>query len=243
MDALTSAAYQHYRQHSDEIVGWVEPGFFSTLEDIEAMLRKHAVTGSVAEIGVHCGKLLLAMALVSGDRPQVLAVDNFENGQGIRQNLESNIARFYDPALVSIVETDSMKTSGRALLEKLPQHAKYFSVDGYHQAEFVFNDLMIAQDVICNGGVVIVDDYLSPAWIGVLEAVFEFCRSPARKIAPFAYGENKLLLTTLQQRDAYFEHFKALDGRHATRIGSYSCAYFKPDTKWFAGTWNANSDN
>jgi len=240
MKTISATNYRDYRSQVDEIVGWVDPGFFSTLEQIEDMLRQHAITGPVAEIGVHCGKLLLAMALVSGDRPQVLAVDNFENGQVIRQQLEANIARFYDPALVSIVEADSMQTSGAGLLEKLPQRAKYFSVDGYHQAEFVFNDLMIAQDVICGGGVVIVDDYLSPAWIGVMDAVFELCRTPGRKIAPFAFGENKLLLTTLLQREAYFQHFRNLHPAHVSKIGPYTCACVNPDPKWFAGTWNAN---
>ncbi|WP_322516470.1 class I SAM-dependent methyltransferase [Rhodopseudomonas palustris] len=237
----SASTYEDYLRHSDEVAGWVEPGFFKTLLQVEDMVRAHGVTGSVAEIGVHCGKFLLAMALASGDRPAVVAVDNFENGPEIRASLERHVARFYDPDRVTIVESDSMQLSSADLLAKLPSRAKYFSVDGYHRAEFVINDLMVAQDVICDGGVVIVDDYLSPL-VGVTEGVTRFLLQNAhQKIAPFAYGENKLLMTTIIKRRAYFNHFRKLHPKLVSKIGGYLCAGINPDDKWFKTGWTSSA--
>ena len=125
---------------------------------------------------------------------------------------------------------------------RCPSRAKYFSVDGYHRAEFVINDLMIAQDVICDGGVVIVDDYLSPL-VGVTEGVSRYLLQNAhQKIAPFAYGENKLLMTTIIKRRAYFNHFRKLHPKLVSKIGGYLCAGINPDDKWFKSDWtNAES--
>lgn len=233
------SSYEEYRQASDDVEGWVEPGFFSTLQQIEEMLRSSAISGPVAEIGVHCGKLLIAMGLVSGDNPQLLGVDNFENGPQVKEALLRNVDRFYDKSRLTIVEADSMQITAADMLQKLPARAKYFSVDGYHRAEFLINDLMVAQDVICNGGVVIVDDYLSPL-VGVTEGVTRFFYQNAhQKIAPFAYGENKLLLTTILQRKKYFNHFRQLHPHLVSKIGGYLCAGINPDKKWFSPNWTS----
>lgn len=231
--------YEAYCRESNTFQGWVETGFFQTLPLLDELLQANAVAGPVAEIGVHCGKLLLAMLLVGENPSPAVVLDNFENGLAIREKLEANIRRFYDPALVTILNKDSMQANAADFLDRLPSRPRFFSVDGYHQVQFVTNDLLIAQDVIATGGIVIVDDYPSPAWPGVQEAVYKLLHeAPVHKIAPFAYGKNKLLLTTLLHRQRYFEHFRALDGRHVARIGGYECSYFMPDEKWFAYNWD-----
>ncbi|CCG42863.1 conserved hypothetical protein [Magnetospirillum molischianum DSM 120] len=150
--------------------------------------------------------MLLAAVRRSGET--IRAFDVFENqsanvdasGKGSRGIFEAAIARWYNPADFVVTQVDSLEMRGAATGRYLPNPVRLFSVDGGHTRVHAWNDLMIANDVMVSGGVVILDDFFAVLWPGVTEGFFEFMRAPRVKIAPLCFFENKLYMTTATEQ-------------------------------------------
>ena len=73
---------------------------------------------------------------------------------------------------------------------------RLFSIDGGHTVVHALNDLRLVERVMTPGGVVIVDDFMHPGWPGVTEGLHIYCSDRSSRLVPFAYGNNKMYLTT-----------------------------------------------
>lgn len=82
---------------------------------------------------------------------------------------------------------------------------RMLSVDGGHTLEITLHDLMLASCVIQDGGLVILDDFPNPAWLGVAEALMHWVHAQDR-LVPFMHGANKLWFTT----PSHVQEYKAL---------------------------------
>eukprot|EP00878_Enallax_costatus_P034461 GHUV01038210.1.p1 GENE.GHUV01038210.1~~GHUV01038210.1.p1 ORF type:complete len:169 (+),score=12.95 GHUV01038210.1:222-728(+) len=72
---------------------------------------------------------------------------------------------------------------------------RLLSVDGGHTLETTLHDLMIASCIVRDGGLVVLDDFPHPTWIGVGEAVMHFANAQGR-LVPFMHGYNKVWFAT-----------------------------------------------
>lgn len=191
-----------------ELEGWVAPRQPLMVGLVDAIQRERGVTGDIVEIGVHHGLFTMLLAAVRRDGETVRAFDVFEDqaanidasGSGSREIFESAIARWYDPAHFIVTQADSLDMRGAAIGRHLPDPVRLFSVDGGHTRVHAANDLMIANDVMTPGGIVILDDFFAVLWTGVTEGFFDFMRAPGVKLAPLCYFENKLYITTAAEQ-------------------------------------------
>lgn len=180
---------------------------------LDRIQKKHAIQGSVAEIGVHHGKFLIALASLLQDTEQGLALDVFEDqhlnldasGHGDRAILERNIATYLqDPLKIKIIKSDSLGLDPSIILQDVG-NVRLFSVDGCHTKQHTENDIYLSQSALAPGGVIIVDDVFNSEWPNVLTGVTAVLNSPGNTLRPFFAGENKLLLCEHQFVDLYTE--------------------------------------
>ena len=83
---------------------------------------------------------------------------------------------------------------------------RFFSIDGGHTIDITRNDLRIASQSICEGGVIILDDYFNGLFPGVSEGTNQFfIHDNDIGIVPFAIGAGKVFLTTSSYADKYIE--------------------------------------
>jgi hypothetical protein len=68
--------------------------------------------------------------------------------------------------------------------------------------------LCLAQEVLVPGGIVALDDYMSPHWPGVTEGFYRFTGASNRRLKPFFYFQNKLFLTTVSEHGPYSQQFR-----------------------------------
>ncbi len=74
---------------------------------------------------------------------------------------------------------------------------RFLSIDGDHTEKYVLNDLVLAQEVLVNGGIVAVDDYFDPHSPGVRAGMTRyFLERNNDKLAVLISGGNKVFLTT-----------------------------------------------
>ena len=121
-----------YLEHGmAEVQGWLTPCSASIIAHLSAHQLRLGLSGNVAEIGVHHGKLFILLANLTAPDEVAYAVDIFDDqhknvdrsGKGDRVIFEDNVRKFAPHANVVVIQessleldgTDFMSTSGRAL--------------------------------------------------------------------------------------------------------------------------------
>lgn len=166
--------------------------------------------GGVMEIGVHGGTcfILLNQTVSSGES---VAIDVFHNQHlnvsksgGYEETPEidhlqlflHNLEKFdyrHNGSNVRTIVNDSL------ILEPQDIHQgnrfKFIHVDGGHDPIHVMNDLRLAEKCVGREGVVILDDWLAPDWLGVTEGAIRYMMNQGT-LVPFAASFRKLYFCT-----------------------------------------------
>ncbi|MCP4167948.1 MAG: class I SAM-dependent methyltransferase, partial [Chloroflexi bacterium] len=189
---------------------------FGALEVAQLAHEQLDIQGSVVEIGVYHGTFFLAMDQLRRPSEAAAAFDVFasqelnidQSGKGDLDVFKENLHQYGTaPGTVAIVQADSTTLDAGNVLEALGgQHPRLFSIDGGHTKAHVFSDLVLAEQTLCPGGIVFVDDYMHPAWPEVTEGLHLWMQSHV-KLQPFAWVGRKLLMTTIAHRERLFNLF------------------------------------
>ena len=76
-----------------------------------------------------------------------------------------------------------------------PQAVRFFHVDGDHTENTAFNDFNLAGESLCDGGILVVDDYCDPFSPGVSVAFTRYMLQQGKNhFIPIAIGGNKHFL-------------------------------------------------
>jgi hypothetical protein len=220
LPVMQSSALRRYIRRGHLLVeGWLDPGAIDLIVALDQCQKEQHVRGHVAEIGVHYGRLLILLSLLSRHEEKTLAVDVFgmqelntdHSGYGDRWQLLFNMARWADgEARLLIKEMDSGTLSAADVLECLQGPIRLFSVDGGHTPQLTKHDLETAAGCLADGGIIILDDYFNEQWPGVSEGTARFF-GERREVVPFAVGGNKVFLTTAPFAEIYREYLRKLD--------------------------------
>jgi hypothetical protein len=231
-----------YVKHGNHLVkGWVFPGAIQAVVGLSEEQRKASVSGGIAEIGVHHGRLFILLYLLGATGERAVAIDLFSqqdlnvdhSGEGDLERFKKNLKRHADTDRLVLYEGDSTKLEPQQLIEMGGGPLRLISVDGGHTAEITSHDLYVSEGALAQGGVIILDDCFNDTWPGVVEGVHQYFASP-RSIVPFGIGANKTLFCHKPFAQKYAAVLRALDPRALSRdfLGSpvVCFAYRRPST-------------
>ncbi|MBI3213490.1 MAG: class I SAM-dependent methyltransferase [Mycobacterium sp.] len=184
------------------VTGFLHTEILAVLEVLDSVQRADGVSGAVAEIGVHHGKLFIGLRLLQHSGERSVAIDVFgdqdlnidNSGKGDKEKFLANLTLWSSDDDVVIHQGDSTKITPEALRELAGGDIRFFSVDGGHTAEIVFSDMKLAEATLCPGGVVIADDVFNQHWPGVSVGTLRYLEDGAA-LAPFFIGFNKVFFT------------------------------------------------
>ena len=188
-----------------DVEGWLYPNAMQLIEYIDRCQDKMDVRGNLGEIGLFHGKLFIFLYLLARREENVVGVDLFveDNWDTFHKNLEPYIYPGKDPV---IVKSDSVELTADAFIDLAGGPYRILSVDGGHLVDEVLHDLRVANAVLAEGGVLLLDDYFDPRWHGVSEATNRFYLGDDDiRIAPFLYAGNKTFFATTPHHRAYRE--------------------------------------
>lgn len=189
------------------VEGWLLPGAIDAICELSTLQRRQGIEGPVCEIGVHHGRLFILLHLLSAPNERSLAIDLFEmqdenvdgSGKGSRTHLMRNLgAHGCDLARIELLAENSLRLTAARLVELCGGQPRLFSIDGGHTAETTRNDLVLSSQSICDGGLVILDDYFNSSWPAVSEGACTFMRETNGQLVPVAITSNKFFFTTDQ---------------------------------------------
>jgi hypothetical protein len=201
--------------------GWLAPEVLTILGILDLAQRSHDISGAVAEVGVHHGKLFNALNLLQVGDEKSVAIDVFgdqhlnvdNSGRGDLRIFERNLTRWSPADRVRLHRGDSTKLSSETLLEIAEARIRLFSVDGGHAEECVVSDMHLAEATLAPGGVVVADDVFNEEWPEVLAGTLRYMEDGGG-LAPFAIGFNKVFFAFPECVGPYRETLSAhLGGR------------------------------
>lgn len=181
------------------VKGWLFPGAPQAIVLLSEEQRRSDISGGVAEIGVHHGKLFILLYLLSSGNEPAVAIDLFSqqdlnvdhSGAGDLARFKRNLRRHADADRLMIHEGDSTQLSSNDLLELGRGPFRLISIDGGHTAEITAHDLVTSEGALAEGGIIILDDCFKEMWPGVADGVHQFFSEP-RTVVPFGIGANKV---------------------------------------------------
>jgi hypothetical protein len=196
-----TASLDKYRTGGHQSVeGWLRQGAVDAIWELETLQRGWGIHGPICEIGVHHGRLFILLHLLTAANERSLAIDLFEmqdqnvdgSGEGSREHLMRNLKKHVcDLTRIELLAQNSLHLLAGRIVELCGGNPRLFSIDGGHTAEATSNDLRLAHDTICDGGLVILDDFFNSAWPGVAEGTCTFMRSGNSLLVPVAITSNK----------------------------------------------------
>lgn len=135
------------------------------------------VTGHVAEIGTFQGRFFIALAkaLASGER--ALGIDRFDwPTPAVLDRFEANCRQHNVPADRRITwKADSRDMKPADITSKLNGgRVRLFHIDGDHSQASLAQDLELATQVLCPGGLLVLDDMLHPGYPTLMSAVLAY---------------------------------------------------------------------
>jgi hypothetical protein len=201
----------YLRGGMSQVRGWLHRSTAVYLSAVEVLQSKVGIDGDVCEIGVHHGKSFLCLALGLPNRQQAVAIDLFDNralnvdhsGWGDRAIFERNLAAHRAGRNVAVIAADSTRLDDVGFLSLGPRF-RLFSIDGGHTPAVSCNDLFVAERTITDRGIVVLDDFLNPRWLGVITGLFRYWSSSGALI-PLAAVPGKLLLTTSLEQAKFYQ--------------------------------------
>ena len=203
--------FEIYRRLGQTFVaGWLAPEVLGILAVLDAAQRSKNVSGAVAEIGVHHGKLFIGLNLLQEDSQYSVAIDVFgdqelnidNSGKGDLAAFRKNVERWSSLDAVVIHQGDSTKLHADELRELARGDIRLFSVDGGHTDSIVFSEMNLAEATLASGGIVVADDVFNEAWPGVSSGTLRYI-TQGRQLVPFAIGFNKVFFSSPKYAEFY----------------------------------------
>lgn len=209
--------FEIYRRLGTHLVdGWLASEVLEILEVLDSAQRSKGVSGAVAEIGVHHGRLFIGLKLLQQSNGHSVAIDLFgdqernidNSGKGDLGRFRRNVLRWSSLDGLAIHEGDSTKLTADKLRELALTGIRLFSVDGGHTDGIVFSDMNLAEVTLAQGGIVIADDVFNQEWPGVSTGTLRYLAEGGR-LVPFAIGFNKVFFASQEYSDSYQETLRS----------------------------------
>ena len=189
----------YLRRQSSAVSGWLAPESAEAICELALSQVESGLRAGVGEIGIHHGKLFLLLYLSLQDGERAFAVDVFDeqefnvdnSGHGDREIFLRNLRQVGgNEADVTVISADSCSVSADTLRSATGQ-LRLMSVDGGHTEEITANDLRLAEELLLDDGILILDDMFNERWPAVAAGTYRFLLEPGRSLRPFAISPNK----------------------------------------------------
>jgi hypothetical protein len=192
------------------VTGFMQPEVLVIVDALDAAQRTKQVSGAVAEIGVHHGRLFIGLRLLQPPGAKSIAIDIFGDqelnvdGSGHRdfEKFKNNVNLWASMDDVLVHQGDSTKLEPAKLRELVGGDIRFFSVDGGHTDEIVNSDMRLAEATLADGGIVIADDVFNEYWPGVATGTLRYMGDGA-KLVPFLIGFNKVFFSHAEYSEFY----------------------------------------
>ena len=190
-----------YLKNGHHVHGWLDRYSAAFIGGLSRIQRDSGMHGAVGEIGVHMGRLFILLKLTTVENERCFALDVFgeqhlnidHSGFGDRDTFLRNVFQWTGDADIAVIQASSLDVKPADIVNAVGR-CRLLSIDGGHTEDITHHDLQLAEAVLTEDGVVILDDFFNQSWPGVAAGAAQYFLDPAAEIRPFAISPNKLYL-------------------------------------------------
>ena len=179
----------------DSIQGWLHKITSLITMELLSLQERSGNIEPVVEIGVYKGKYFSILARSATlTNSKILGIDTFafSNEHEVLENLK--VSNEISLENIILWKKFSGQCNAKEVIKEVKENARFISIDGSHECEDVYFDLLLCEKLLSRTGIIAVDDFINPMTLGVNEAVNKYFMG-SRNVVPFAYISNKLFLS------------------------------------------------
>jgi predicted O-methyltransferase YrrM len=180
--------FENYKEQSQSLKGWFNPESQAIWDCLLGWQESKKIAGNMMEIGVYHGKSALLMAHHASENETCLYVDPILNEQTCAR---LNSAHAGGPEKNEFIKAISEPLDHPQFLAKWQKSFRWFHIDGEHTGMAVATDLKIADALLHRQGILSLDDFLSPAYPQITQAVFHYLAQNPTRLCLVLCGFNK----------------------------------------------------
>ena len=191
-----------YLKDYSRLDGWFWPDSVAIWDSLLSFQKSCGVMGHFLEIGVYRGKSAVLSTLHAREDEACILVDPH-----IHRDLRPTI----DPIKPSNVIYAQMRSTELLHSGAFTKHSgnfRWIHIDGEHTGMAVINDMNIANPLLNDDGVMIIDDFFNPQYPQITAAVFDWLRCHPIQLTPFLIGDNKGYLCRARSAHSYLSYVK-----------------------------------
>lgn len=197
--------FEYRQQCLAGIKGWFSPashGLFSFFLDLQ---NKQSVNGNLGEIGVWEGKSASIISNFSKADESIFLIDPLieKNTEVIYRNIDLVCRRIPDNLHLYNCVSDNFLNNNT---ESLRKSFRFFHIDGCHTGTNVFSDLELADILLQEDSILVVDDFFNPGYPQITEALYKYLFLNPYKFRLFFNGFNKAYLCRPGKYSFYYSY-------------------------------------
>lgn len=176
---------ERYHRDFSQVIGYFYPEAAALWDTLLNFQSTTDLTGDFLEIGVFHGKSAALSTLHSRDTERCVFVDPY-----LREDVR---------ALLGSIKPGNSVFAEMLSREYRRKHGesntfRWIHIDGDHSGPAIINDLEIADALIADKGIVVLDDFLSACWPQITWATFRWLEAHPLRLHLFLCGFNKAYL-------------------------------------------------
>jgi predicted O-methyltransferase YrrM len=216
--------FEEFLAQFNDVPGFTIPESLGVWDCLLRFQQENALAGPFLEIGVYYGKSAGLLALHSSAAEQLVLVDPSEPAEGALMLLRS-----VKPDGVHLLKKES---EDRAVWNLIGSHSRTFRwihIDGDHKGKTVYNDLLLANELLSPAGIICVDDFMNPRYPQLTYTVCTFVELFRSQLQMFLCGFNKAYLVRPNSLFTHLTFVKDQLGRQLGDLGFRNFTIYKTD--------------
>lgn len=178
--------------------------------------------GGIVEIGVLEGKSAALLALHLQERELLTLID-----LGFTEATKQLMTRIAGQERLEFLAMPSGALWGSSTAASKARTCRWIHIDGGHTGEEVTGDLRLASLWMQPSGIIVLDDFMNPAYPQVTAAVFHYLTMHPFDLTLFLCGHNKGYLCAPTQAHAYLDLIRRALYRELAARGIKNVTIFK----------------
>jgi hypothetical protein len=216
--------YHTFRERYPSIPGFSCPESFGIWDFLLDFQHEFGIRGDLMEIGVYYGQSAALMAMHALQDEEVFLVDCTD----FVDHAKSTVGTIKGEK-VSVLKVKSSDPRIWKLANSQPRSLRWIHLDGDHKSETVQNDLLLANALLNDEGIICVDDFFNSRYPSLTYAVCLFLEQHRNELQMFLGGFNKLYLVRPIQLHRHLHAVRDKLGDQLAKLGFHDFTIYKTD--------------
>ena len=171
-----------------QIEGWFNLGSLRVWDAFLSHQAAQSLTGNMLEIGVWKGRSAVVLASYMAPSERLFLVDLYLKKDDILKSLSSISC---DLDQVALLQTRSKLIKSSQEFHSMEEKCRWIHIDGQHAGYSVWHDMAISDQCLAPKGLLVLDDFFSPAYPQITVAALDFLTRNPYALRLLLVGHNK----------------------------------------------------